>query len=442
MSTAVVLLAAGRGSRMQSDLPKVLHKVAGAPLLLHAMTTLAALAPDRLIVVTGHGAEDVEAVARDQNPDVRVVHQAEQKGTGHAVAQARDALSDFSGDVLVVYGDAPFVTAETLGELTQARRTADLVVLGFEAADPTGYGRMITDDAGHLARIVEQSDATEAEKALRLCNSGVICADAGLLFDLLARVGTGNAKGEYYLTDTIALAREDGLRIGVTTCAEAETIGVNTRADLATAEAAFQSRARAQMMADGVTLTAPETVFLAHDTVIGRDTTVAPYVTFGPGVTVESGAEIRSFCHLEGCHISRGAQIGPYARLRPGAEVSDHARIGNFVEIKGAQIGEGAKVNHLAYVGDAEVGEGANIGAGAITCNYDGVFKHRTKIGAQAFVGSNTSLVAPIEIGGGAYVASGSVVTTNVPPEDLAIGRAKQVNKTGLGARLRARLTA
>ncbi|MEM9642634.1 MAG: bifunctional UDP-N-acetylglucosamine diphosphorylase/glucosamine-1-phosphate N-acetyltransferase GlmU [Pseudomonadota bacterium] len=442
MSTAVVVLAAGLGSRMRSDMPKVLHTVAGAPLLTHALRGVAALGPQRLVVVTGHGAQAVGDLAQELDPQVTLVRQAEQMGTGHAVDQARDALDGFDGTLLVLYGDAPFVSPETLHALVDARRDADLVVLGFEAADPTGYGRLVLDRAGQLGKIVEQSDATTDEQAITLCNSGVICASSMQLFDLISDLGTGNAKGEFYLTDTIALARKRDLRVAVVTCPEAEAVGVNTRADLARAEAAFQARARTRAMDDGVTLTAPETVFFAHDTIIGRDTTVAPFVTFGPGVTIENGAEIRAFSHLEGCHVSRGAQIGPYARLRPQAEIGEAARIGNFVEVKAALIGEGAKINHLAYVGDAVVGAGANIGAGAITCNYDSVFKHRTTIGAHAFVGSNAALVAPVTIGDGAYVASGSVVTMDVPPEDLGIGRAKQVNKPGLGARLRARLLA
>lgn len=427
---------------MNSDLPKVLHQVAGAPLLAHALRAAAAVDPAQTVLVVGHGGEAVTDAALALDPDLSVVTQHEQLGTGHAVAQARPVLAGEGGDVVVLYGDAPFVSGETLQALTKARAGADIVVLGFEAAVPTGYGRLILDADGMLAAIVEERDASEAQRAVTLCNSGILSADAAVLFDLIDAVGTGNAKGEYYLTDIIAIARNRGLTIGVVTCAEVETLGVNSRTDLAAAEAAFQTRARAAAMADGVTLTAPETVFFAHDTVIGRETTVAPFVTFGPGVTVESGAEIRSFCHLEGCHVSQGAQIGPYARLRPDAEVGPQARIGNFVEVKAATIATGAKVNHLSYIGDATVGEGANIGAGTITCNYDGVFKHQTVIGEGAFVGSNSALVAPVEVGPGGYVASGSVITQDVPGGDLAIARTRQVNKPGLGTRLRAKLMA
>lgn len=442
MTVSIVVLAGGQGSRMRSTLPKVLHAVGGAPLLAHALSAARDLAPALTVVVVGHGGDAVAQAARAALPEVKVVTQDQQLGTAHAVDQARKTLADAGGDVLVTYGDAPFVTPETLRKLCDQRAAADLVVLGFQAADPTGYGRLILDGDGALQAIVEEKDATDPQRRISLCNSGVLIADAALLFDLISEVGNGNAKAEYYLTDIIAIARGRGLRLSVVECPEAETLGVNTRADLAAAEAVFQDRARARAMAAGVTLTAPETVFFAQDTVVGQDVTVAPFVTFGPGVRIEAGAEIRSFCHLEGCHVAAGAQIGPYARLRPGADVGPGARIGNYVEVKSARIAAGAKVNHLSYVGDAEVGAEANIGAGTITCNYDGVFKHRTVIGAGAFVGSNSALVAPVSIGPGGYVASGSVITQDVAPGDLALGRARQVNKPGLGAKLRARLLA
>ncbi|WP_112323439.1 bifunctional UDP-N-acetylglucosamine diphosphorylase/glucosamine-1-phosphate N-acetyltransferase GlmU [Oceanibium sediminis] len=443
MQSAVILLAAGQGTRMQSDMPKVLHPLAGAPLIHHAMRSARAAGIERTVVVTGHGASAVEAAVAALDDCARCVVQEEQLGTGHAVAQARDALADHRGDAFVLYADTPFVRPETLDAMARARADGHgVVVLGFEAADPTGYGRLVTDADGALLEIVEHKDASEAQRKIGLCNSGVVCADAGTLFELVSAVGNDNAKGEYYLTDIVAIARTRGLSATVVRCDEAETLGVNSRSELAGAEAVFQARARAEALENGVTLTAPDTVFFALDTVIGRDVTIAPYVTFGPDVTVESGAEIRSFCHLEGCHISEGAQIGPYARLRPGAEIGEGARIGNFVEVKNADVQRGAKVNHLSYVGDASVGEGANLGAGTITCNYDGVFKHRTTIGAGAFVGSNSALVAPVTLGDGAYVGSGTVVTSDVPGGDLAIGRARQVNKPGLGAKLRARLLA
>ncbi|WP_281824522.1 bifunctional UDP-N-acetylglucosamine diphosphorylase/glucosamine-1-phosphate N-acetyltransferase GlmU [Jannaschia rubra] len=442
MPTALIVLAAGQGSRMQSDLPKVLHRVAHAPLLIHALRGAEGLSPERTVIVAGHGGDAVEAAARDHDEGLVVVRQEEQLGTGHAVLRARAALEGFSGDVIVLYGDTPFIRAETLEAMLEARRDgADIVVLGFEAEDPGRYGRLVVE-GDRLDRIVEARDATAEELGVRLCNSGVMCADAGLMFDLLDRVGRDNAAGEYYLTDLPGLARADGLTTRVVTCPEVETMGVNTRTDLAMAEAAFQAATRLEVMATGATLTAPDTVFFAHDTAIGRDVTIEPHVIFGPGVTVESGATIRAFSHLEGCHVSDACVIGPYARLRPGAELDRGVRVGNFVEVKAATVQEGAKINHLSYVGDAEVGAGANIGAGTITCNYDGVFKHRTVIGAGAFIGSNTALVAPVTVGAGAMTGSGSVVTMDVPDGALALGRAKQVNKDGFAARLMARLRA
>lgn len=425
MPLSLVVLAAGLGSRMNSDLPKVLHPLGAAPLLAHALRAGAALAPERVVVVTGHGAEAVAKAARAFEPEALIAHQPQQLGTAHAVAQARAALAGFEGDVLILYGDTPFVRPETLEAMLAARESHTVVVLGFTAADPGRYGRLVMAGDG-LERIVEFKDATPAERAIDLCNSGVICADAGLLFALIDEVGNDNAAGEYYLTDIVGLARARDLPVGVVRCDEAETLGINTRAELAGAEAAFQARARAQALDDGVTLIAPETIFFAFDTVIGRDAIVGPNVVFGPGVTIETGAEIRAFCHLEGCHVSRGGQVGPFARLRPGAELSEDARIGNFVEIKAAMIGEGAKVNHLSYIGDAEVGEGANIGAGTVTCNYDGVMKHRTVIGARAFIGSDTMLVAPVTVGAEAMTGSGSVITQDVAPGALALGRARQ----------------
>ena len=442
MKTAAIILAAGQGTRMQSDLPKVLHRIAGAPMVVHALASADALSPERMIVVTGHGGSAVADAVAEWREDAVFAEQAEQLGTAHAVAQAGEALAGFEGDAVVLYGDTPFITGETLMAMQDARKGgAAVVVLGFEAAMPGGYGRLVTGPEG-LEAIVEAKEATPEQLAITLCNSGVVLADAALLLELVAEVGNDNAKGEYYLTDIVGLARARGLTCAAVTCAEAETMGVNSRLDLATAESVFQQHRRIEALKNGVTLSAPETVHFAFDTHIGRDVSIEPYVVFGPGVTVETGAEIRAFCHLEGCHISEGAQIGPYARLRPGAEVGGKARVGNFVEVKNAVLHEGAKVNHLTYIGDAEVGERANIGAGTITCNYDGVFKHRTTIGADAFIGSNSALVAPVTIAPGGYVASGSVVTSDVGEGDLAIARARQVNKRGLGARMVARLRA
>ncbi len=441
MSLAIVILAAGQGSRMNSDLPKVLHPLAGAPLIAHVLRMAQGLEPARLVVVTGHGADAVAGAVAEHAPQAVVVHQAEQLGTAHAVAQARAALEGFSGDLLVLYGDTPFVRAETVQAMQAARAGHALVVLGFDAADPGRYGRLVARGEV-LERIVEYKDASHEERAITLCNSGVLCADAEQLLALIDAVGNDNASGEYYLTDTVALARAEGLSAGVVRCDEAETLGINTRAELAAAEAIFQARARAEALENGVTLAAPETVFFALDTMIGRDAMVGPNVVFGPGVTVETGAEIRAFCHLEGCHVSRGAVVGPFARLRPGAELAEDVRIGNFVEIKNAVLDEGAKVNHLSYIGDASVGEGANIGAGTVTCNYDGVMKHRTVIGARAFIGSDTMLVAPVQVGAEAMTGSGSVITEDVPEGALALGRARQKNRPGLARRMMARLRA
>ncbi|WP_137699921.1 bifunctional UDP-N-acetylglucosamine diphosphorylase/glucosamine-1-phosphate N-acetyltransferase GlmU [Marimonas lutisalis] len=435
MSTSLIILAAGQGTRMKSDLPKVLHEVAGAPLLVHAMKSGAALEPEKTVIVAGVGADLVAAAAQAFDETAEVVLQDEQLGTGHAVLCARDALADQDGDVIVLYGDTPFIRPETLADMAAARTRHDVVVLGFEAADPGRYGRLVMS-GDTLERIVEHADASDEERAITLCNSGVIAASTKTLFDLLDDVSNDNASGEYYLTDIIAIARDRDLSATAVTCDEAETMGVNSRAQLAQAEASFQARARAEALENGITLPAPETVHFAHDTVIGRDALIEQNVVFGPGVTIESGARIRAFSHLEGCHVSRGAIVGPYARLRPGAELSENVHVGNFVEIKNATLAEGAKANHLTYIGDASVGEATNIGAGTITCNYDGVMKHHTSIGARAFVGSNTMLVAPVTVGDDAMTATGTIVNKNVPDGAMAIGRAEQVNKPGLAVKL------
>jgi bifunctional UDP-N-acetylglucosamine pyrophosphorylase / glucosamine-1-phosphate N-acetyltransferase len=434
MQVSVIVLAAGQGTRMNSDTPKVLHHVAAAPLLHHAMRASSTLQLERTIVVVGHGADAVTKAALDENPDAQIVVQAEQLGTGHAVRQALPALIDFTGKVIVLYGDTPFITPETLEKL--AASTSDVTVLGFHTdSRPQRYGRLVMEGDA-LLRIVEYKDATAAERAITLINSGVVACDAAVLADLVAGLTNNNAAGEYYLTDIPAAARARGLTATAVTCPEAETLGIDTRASLAEAEAAFQARARAEALENGVTLTAPETVFFALDTHIGRDAIIGPNVLFGPGVTVESGAEIKGFCHLEGCHISRGATIGPFARLRPGTELAEDVHVGNFVEIKNAILDEGVKVGHLTYIGDASIGEHTNIGAGTVTCNYDGVMKHRTTIGKRAFIGSDTMLVAPVTVGDGALTASGSVITEDVPAEALAIGRARQVTKPGLATRM------
>lgn len=435
MNTALIILGAGKGTRMKSDLPKVLHPIGGAPMIVHAMKAGAGLSPDQTIIVAGHGADLVEAAALDHDPDAQVVLQTEQLGTAHAVAQAKDALAGFAGDAVVLYGDTPFIRPETLTAMAEARANHDIIVLGFNAKDPGKYGRLITQ-GDTLERIVEFKDASDEERAVKLCNSGVIMANSQTLFDLIEVVDNDNASGEYYLTDIIAIGRDKGLSATVVACDEAETLGVNARAELVSAEADFQARARRDTLEDGVILTAPDTVFFAHDTVIGRDAIVEQNVVFANGVTVESNARIRAFSHLEGCHVSQGATVGPYARLRPGAELQEDVHIGNFVEVKKSIIATGAKVNHLTYIGDADIGARANIGAGTITCNYDGVFKHRTVIGEDAFIGSNTMLVAPVKIGDNAMTGSGSVVTKDVPDGALGVGRTRQENKIGFAVKM------
>lgn len=440
-NTALIILAAGRGTRMNSELPKVLHPLGGVPLVVHAMDSAAQAEPERTVIVAGHGAEAVSKSVREYNEDADIVLQEEQLGTGHAVMQARAALSGFEGNALVLFGDTPFISKETIDKLLTARENHDVVLLGMDCADPKRYGRLVTD-GDSLERVVEYKDAAPHEKRITLCNGGIVAADASLLFELLDQVSNDNASGEYYLPDVVFLARQRGLSAGYVICAEEETQGINTRSDLAIAEKLFQDMKRAEIMENGVTLAAPETVFFSYDTVIGRDSVIEPNVIFGPGVTVESDAQIRAFSHLEGCHVSRGAQVGPYARLRPGAELSEFTRIGNFVEVKNAQIHEGAKVNHLSYIGDAEIGAGSNIGAGTITCNYDGVMKHKTTIGERAFIGSNTMLVAPVTVGDEAMTASGSVITSDVEAGALAVARARQDVKPGLARRLMDKLKA
>ena len=441
MPVSLIVLAAGMGTRMNSELPKVLHHIAAAPMLHHALNAGRSLSPSRIVVVAGHGADAVMTSAQAFDETCETVVQDPQLGTAHAVSIAAPLLADAEGDAIVLYGDTPFIRPETLEAMIAARARHGVVVLGFEAADPGRYGRLIATGED-LHRIVEFKDASEAERAVTLCNSGVICADAKTLFDLVAQVGNDNASGEYYLTDIVELARRAGLSAGVVICAESETMGINTRAQLAQAEAAFQANARADALENGVTLTAPETVFFALDTHIGRDAIIGANVLFGTGVTIESGAEIKGFCHLEGCHISRGAVVGPFARLRPGTELAEDVHVGNFVEVKNSILDEGVKVGHLTYLGDADVGEFTNIGAGTVTCNYDGVMKHRTTIGKRAFIGSDTMLVAPVRVGHDALTASGSVITVDVPDAALAIGRAKQINKPGLATALMARLRA
>lgn len=435
MKTALIILAAGKGTRMKSDLPKVLHPLAQAPLLEHAMASGFALEPEHTVVVAGHGLEQVRTAALNFDDTAIVVEQTEQNGTAHAAAQAKNALDGFDGAALVLFGDTPFMQAETLEKMVAALDSHDVVVLGFKPADTKRYGRLVMN-GDVLERIVEHKDALDEERNITLCNGGVIACRSPLLFELIAEIKDDNASGEYYLTDVVGLARKRGLSATAVICDEAETLGVNSREDLVAADALFQTRARAILLDDGVTLMAPDSIYLARDTVIGRDAVIEPNVVFGPNVTVESGATIRAFSHLEGCHVSRGAIVGPYARLRPGAELSEDVRVGNFVEIKNTTLAEGAKVNHLSYIGDTTIGTKTNIGAGTITCNYDGVMKHHTQIGSNVFIGSNTMLVAPVSIGNGAMTGSGSVITSDVDPDALALSRAPQVEKPGMARKL------
>ncbi|RMD87555.1 MAG: bifunctional UDP-N-acetylglucosamine diphosphorylase/glucosamine-1-phosphate N-acetyltransferase GlmU [Alphaproteobacteria bacterium] len=440
---AAVILAAGKGTRMKSRLPKVLHPIGGRPMLHHLLDTLDRLNVARRVLVVGAEGDRVAASVADR--DIAVVRQEPQEGTAHAVAMALPALTDFSGDVLVVYGDTPLLKGETLAALVAARRAESdgaapgIALLGFRPADPGDYGRLVLDEGGRLERIVEAREASAAERAIGLCNSGVMVFDGALLPRLIERIGNDNAKGEYYLTDAVAIAREMGRRTVVVEASEDEVLGVNSRADLARAEAIFQRRMRVAAMASGVTLTAPETVFFSHDTVLGRDVTVAPHVVFGPGVEVAEGAVIGAFSHLEGARVEAGASVGPFARLRPGAVVGEGAKVGNFVEVKNAVLGASAKASHLSYLGDATIGAGANIGAGTITCNYDGFLKSRTEIGEGAFIGSNSALVAPVRIGAGAIVGAGSAIAKDVPDDALALTRSKQVTREGWAAAFRAR---
>ncbi|HVL71929.1 MAG TPA: bifunctional UDP-N-acetylglucosamine diphosphorylase/glucosamine-1-phosphate N-acetyltransferase GlmU [Beijerinckiaceae bacterium] len=435
-----IVLAAGEGTRMKSDRPKVLHAVGGRSLLAHVLAAVAGSGATRAAVVVGPGREDVAAEARAVLPEAEVFVQAERLGTAHAVLAARPALARGGFDDLVVaFADTPLVEAATFARLrAPLAQGAAVAVLGFEARDPAGYGRLLTD-GDRLVAIREHRDASEAERAVSFCNAGLMALRGDLALDLLGRVGNRNAKGEYYLTDVVEIANAAGHRVAAVSAPEAEVQGINDRVQLAAAEADLQERLRRRAMEEGATLVAPQTVFLSADTRLGRDVLVEPHVVFGPGVVVEDGAVIHAFSHLEGARVGPGASVGPFARLRPGAVLGAKARVGNYVEVKNAELGAGAKANHLAYLGDATIGEGSNIGAGTITCNYDGFAKHRTTIGKGAFVGTNSSLVAPVTIGEGAYVGSGSVITRNVPADALAVARGRQEVREGWAAAFRAR---
>ncbi|MEM1318383.1 MAG: bifunctional UDP-N-acetylglucosamine diphosphorylase/glucosamine-1-phosphate N-acetyltransferase GlmU [Pseudomonadota bacterium] len=438
-SCTTIILAAGEGKRMRSDTPKVLHPIAGLPMVNHVIDTALEAGSDTVAVVVGNQAERVEAAVRDHSAAVSTHIQHERKGTAHAVLAAREAIERAQGDLVILYGDVPLIRAETIDSARDALRSgSDVVVLGFHTAQPTGYGRLLTQGSQLLA-IREEKDATDEERKVTFCNSGIMAFRAEHALDLLDAVGSANAQGEYYLTDTVEIARERGLNAVAIEVPEADTLGVNDRVQLAQVEELWQQRRREVAMRDGVTMTAPDTVILHYDTELASDCVIEPNVVFAQGVTVASGATIRAFSHLEGAAVGEGAVVGPYARLRPGAAVGTSAKVGNFVEIKGATLGEGAKVNHLSYIGDAEVGAKANVGAGTITCNYDGYNKWKTQIGEGAFIGSNTSLVAPVTVGDGIITAAGSVITNDVEADALAITRADQKNIPGKARELHVR---
>ncbi|MFT3997028.1 MAG: bifunctional UDP-N-acetylglucosamine diphosphorylase/glucosamine-1-phosphate N-acetyltransferase GlmU [Asticcacaulis sp.] len=439
---AAIILAAGQGTRMKSPVPKVLHKVAGRAMMDLAIDAAEGLGCERIIVVVGAHSPQVGERARKRLGADSVVVQDPPLGTGHAVLAAKAALSDFDGQVVVSYADCPLIDTDTLKTVFDLADTSDLAVLGFEAADPGAYGRLVIEGEDDLSAIVEAKEATLAQLAIRACNSGVLAADRTTLFSLLDEVTNDNAKGEYYLTDVVGLARGRGLKPKVCFVDEADVTGVNSQVELAFAESIWQGRRRTALMLAGVTMPAPETVFLSWDTAIAAGVTVEPNVVFAEGVNVASGAVIRAFSHLEGANVAEGALIGPYARLRPGADIGKDVHIGNFVEVKNVKVGEGAKANHLSYLGDGEVGAKANIGAGTIFCNYDGYFKHKTIVGEGAFVGSNASLVAPVRIGAGAITGSGSVITEDVPDDALAFERSRQTEKPGWAKAFRERKSA
>ena len=435
---AALILAAGKGTRMKSDLHKVLHPIAGRPMLGHLIAAVDQLGATRKLVVTGAGREQVEAFVAPLGVDV--VTQEPQLGTAHAVQQGEAALKDFDGDILILYGDVPLVPVETMRRMLDRLHGDDApvgVVLGFRPPDALAYGRILARGDGTIDDMIEYKDATTEQRAIDLCNSGLLAAKGADLWRLLAQVGNDNAAGEYYLPDVVKIARAEGGRSVVIEAEPWEVAGVNSRAELAVVEAEWQHRRRLSAMADGATLIAPETVWFSHDTAVGRDVVIEPNVFFGPKVAIGDKVVIHGFSHLEGATVETGAEIGPYARLRPGAEIGEGAKIGNFVEVKKARFGKGAKANHLSYIGDAEVGAKANIGAGTITCNYDGFLKYRTQIGEGAFIGSNSALVAPVVIGDGAIVGAGSVITRDVPADALGVARGKQEARPGWAARFR-----
>ncbi|CAN5437542.1 bifunctional UDP-N-acetylglucosamine diphosphorylase/glucosamine-1-phosphate N-acetyltransferase GlmU [soil metagenome] len=440
---AAIVLAAGKGTRMKSDTHKVLHPIAGRPMLMHLLESVDALSPARTVIVVGSMRDQIEAALAGKGIDFAV--QEPQLGTAHAALQAKHALADFDGDVLILSGDAPFITARTMRAMIEALHGAGdpaVVVMGFRPADAAAYGRIVADPDGRISKMVEHKDATPQERAIGLCNSNLFAVRSTDLWSLLERIGKDNVQGEYYLPDLVTVATADG-RVSMVIEGNAhEATGPNSRGEFAQAEVEWQAARRTRAMADGATLIAPETVWFAYDTQIGRDVTIEQNVVFGPGVSVADGATIHAFCHIEGATIAGGASVGPFARLRPGTVLGANSKVGNFVEVKKSVLGEGAKASHLTYLGDAEVGAGANIGAGTITCNYDGFFKAKTVIGDGAFIGSNSALVAPVTIGAGAIVGAGSVVTKDVEADALVLGRGEQSAKPGWAKRFRAAMSA
>ena len=440
MSLAAIVLCAGNGTRMKSNLPKVLHEIGSFPLIHHVMTTTCKLDVSKTIVVVGHQAEEVSKAAISFDENVVIVEQKEQLGTGHAVREAMPELLEHTGNVIILYGDVPFISSSTIKKMIEKKNIgSDIVIAGFKAQHPGEYGRIVLENE-KIIKIIEAKDATKDELANNLCNSGIILSNSRNLHDLTKLLKNENAKEEFYLTDIIEIANNQGQTCSLVLCPEMETLGVNTRLELSKAETLFQKATRENCMNNGVTLASPENTIFSLDTHIGRDTWVGHNVVFGPGVTIESEATIKSFCHLEKCHVGSRAKIGPFARLRPGTEIGNSSKIGNFVEIKNSSVGEDSKINHLSYIGDTNIGNTVNIGAGTITCNYDGVNKHKTVIENGTFIGSNSSLIAPLNIGSDVIIGAGSVITENVPKNSLGIARARQKNKIGLGQKIMRKL--
>ncbi|MDG2474466.1 MAG: bifunctional UDP-N-acetylglucosamine diphosphorylase/glucosamine-1-phosphate N-acetyltransferase GlmU [Paracoccaceae bacterium] len=441
MDLTAVILAAGKGTRMKSNIPKVLHEIAGMPILGHVLNLTNDLGINSPTVVIGHEAQSVKSYVKIKQKDAICIIQEKQLGTGNALECAKDTLSKYDGNLLILYGDVPFIEKKTvLAMLEQLRLGADLAMLGFNTEDPTNYGRLIIEKNNNVSEIVEEKEATTVQKRIKTCNAGIYCGSSKLIFSFLKNITDRNNSDEFYLTDIVKVITNKGFKTKLVLSDHEETQGINSKKDLARAELYFQNKLRDKVFSSGVTLIDPKTIYFSHDTEIGKDSIIRPNVIFGPSVKIKSNVEILSFSHLEGCTIAKGSKIGPFARVRPETHIEENVKIGNFVEIKKTTLKTGAKANHLAYIGDAEIGSGANIGAGTIFCNYDGVFKHSTQIGKNAFIGSNSSLVAPVNIGSNALIGSGSVITNNVPDDALAISRVSQKNKNSLGKRIMEKL--